>query len=309
MFSESYKVTDDFPGICHGFWEHYYSVRTLEHGGNTDAFSSQITFAPEEGLAVVIMTNQAHERPLCSGIKDKIFGSYKAEKIESILPDASVVEGKYRYMRRPQSGFSKWLNFTVSEVTKIDSKSIDIDGDVYHEISPYVYQYTDEGGASELVYFEVKNGKVNSMYQEYGESEPIGTLTIIYGLGRLILLAMSLVYFVISFIISLIYGLKRKNNLSIRDKKVILLNLVGFVSTVNTMILFLRSATYSSYADLKVHFIVNILAVVVIVFLSSGNLIINIKRKIKNEKKARYILADIFSILYVVLVIACQIYK
>jgi CubicO group peptidase (beta-lactamase class C family) len=110
MFSESYKVTDDFPGICHGFWEHYYAVRTLEHGGNTDAFSSQITFALEEGLAVVIMTNQAHERSLCSGIKDKIFGSYKADKIESILPNSSAVEGKYRYMRRPLSEeASKWI--------------------------------------------------------------------------------------------------------------------------------------------------------------------------------------------------------
>jgi hypothetical protein len=212
-------------------------------------------------------------------------------------------------VKRPLSGFSKWLNFTVSEVTKIDSKSIDIDGDVYHEISHYVYQYTDEGGASELVYFEVENGKVNSMNQEYGESEPVGALTIIYGLGGLILLAMSLVYFVILFIISLIYGLKRKKNLSIKDKKMLLLNLVGFVSTVNTMILFLRAATYPSYADLKIHFVVNILSVVVIVFLLSGNLIINIKRNIKNEKKMRYILADIFSGLYVVLVIACQIYK
>lgn len=82
MFSESYKVTDDFPGICHGFWEHYYSACTLEHAGNTDSFSSQITFAPEEGVAVVIMTNQSHERSLCYGLKDKIFGSYKADKIK-----------------------------------------------------------------------------------------------------------------------------------------------------------------------------------------------------------------------------------
>lgn len=72
MFSESYKVTDDFPSICHGFWEHYYSVRVLEHGGNTDSSSSQIAFAPEKGLALalVIMTNQAHERSLCYGLKD-----------------------------------------------------------------------------------------------------------------------------------------------------------------------------------------------------------------------------------------------
>lgn len=309
MFSESYKVTDDFPGICHGFWEHYYSVRVLEHGGNTDSFSSQIAFAPEEGFAVVIMTNQAHERPLCYGLKDKIFGSYKADKYEGELPDSSVVEGKYRYMRRPQRGFTKWLNFTVSEVTKIDSESIDIDGNVYRQIRPYVYQYTDNGGASELVYFRVKNGHVNSMYQEYGESEPVGTFTITWTFAQLCLLAMSLLYFIVSFIISLIFGLKRKNNLSTRDKKMVLLNMVGFVSTVNTIILFARAITYPSYDDLKVHFIINILSVIFSMTLLCVNLIINIKRKTKNEKKVKYILADIFSTLYVVMVIICQIYK
>jgi len=36
------------------------------------------------------MTYQSHERSLCCGIKDKIFGSYKADKIESILPDSSA---------------------------------------------------------------------------------------------------------------------------------------------------------------------------------------------------------------------------
>ena len=147
------------------------------------------------------------------------------------------------------------------------------------------------------------------MYQEYGESEPVGTLTIISGFVQIGLFAICLVYFVISFIISLIYGLKRKNNLSIRDKKMILLNLVGFASIVNTIILFIRSTTFPSYADFKIHFIINILSVVFIVFLLCWNLIINVKRKTKNEKKVGYILANIFSILYVVLIIAGQIYK
>lgn len=309
MYSKSYEATDDFPGICHGFWEHYYSVRVLEHGGNTDTFSSQIAFAPEEGTAVVVMTNQSHEQPLCVGIKDKIFGSYKADEFENELPDSSIVEGKYRYMRRPYSGFSQWLNFTVSEVTKIDSKSIDIDGDVYHEISPYVYQYTDEGGASELAYFRVRNRQVISMYQEYGEYEPAGTTTIIMGFGRLILFAVCLIYFLTSSVISLIYGLKRRGNLSFRDKKMILLNWTGFLSTVNTVILFTRSTMYPSYAGLKVHFAINILSAVFIISLLGGNFIMNIIRKARNEKKMRYVLTDVFSILYVTLIITCQIYK
>lgn len=309
MFSKSYEPTHDFPGICYGLWEHYYSVRTLEHGGNTDSFSAQITFAPEEGLAVLIMTNQSHERSLCYGLKDKIFGSYKADKYHGELPDSSIVIGNYQNVRRPHSGFSQWMNFIVSEVTVVNEKTIDVDGDVYHQIRPYVYQYIDEGGASEFIYFNVKNGQVKSMYQEYGEYEPIGTYTVITHLGLIGFLILSLIYFVIVFIFSVVCGLKRKKNLSIRDKGMILLNLVGFVSIVNTGILFYRSSMYPSYASLLIHFIINILSILLITVLLCRNLTLEIKRKTKEKRKIGYILANIFAVFYGSLIIFCQLYK
>lgn len=89
----------------------------------------------------------------------------------------------------------------------------------------------------------------------------------------------------------------------------ILLNLVGLVSIVNTMILFARTTTYPSYGDLEVHFIINILSVVFIIFLLCRSLIIKIKRKSKNKINMGYILANIFSVLYVVLIITCKVYK
>ncbi|QVK17674.1 serine hydrolase [Mycoplasmatota bacterium] len=309
LFSKSYVPTDDFPGISHGFWEHYYSVRTLEHGGNTDSFSAQITFAPEEGVAVLIMSNQAHERAICFGLKDKIFGSYKTDNFDGELPDSSIVKGNYWSMRRTHSGFSQWMNLIINEVTVVDENTIDIDGDVYYQIRPYVYQYTDKGGASELIYLDVINGQVKSMYQEYGEYEPISNLVVISRLGVMAFLVFSLIYFIFAFIISVIYGLKRKNNLSIKAKRMIILNIVGFVSIVNTGILFYRSSMYPSYNDLKIHFIVNIIAVVLIMFTLCRNLISAIKRKTEDKRKIGYILANIIAVLYVVIIVACGIYK
>lgn len=309
LFSKSYSPTDDFPGVCHGFGEHYYSVRTLEHGGNTDSFSSQITFAPEEGTAVLVMTNQAHERPLCYGLKDLIFGSYKGEQYDGKLPDSSIVTGNYSSLRKPDSGFSTWLNFIVSEVKAVDENTIDIDGDIYREIKPYVYQYTDENGASELIYFNVENDKVKTMYQKCGEYEPLSTLSII---SRLVLIGLSFLssaYFMIGFVISVIFGFKRENNLSTRNKTMISLNMIGFISIVNTGILFYRSMLYPSYAALKIHFIINILSVVLILIFLSINLITRIRRKAEGKRKIGYILTNIFSVLYVMLVIALQIYK
>ena len=309
MFSKSYEPTDEFPGICHGFWEHYYSVRTLEHGGNTDSFSAQITFAPAEGVAVLVMTNQAHEKPLCYGLKDMIFGSYKAVKYDGKLPNSKIVAGKYLSLRRPYSGFSQWMNFIVNEVTAVDEKTLDIDGDVYHEIRPYVYQYIDKNGASELIYFNVENGQIKSMYQEYGEYEPISTLEVISRLVLIGLFILSFIYFVITFVIFVIFRLKRKNNISTRDKRMISLNIIGFVSIVNTGILFYRSMTYPSYAALKIHFIINILSVVLIVAFLCRNFILLMRREMKDKRKIGYILANIFSALYTGLVIYFQIYK
>lgn len=209
LFSKSYEPAEDFPGICHGFWEHYYSVRVLEHGGNSDSFSAEIAIAPESGLAYVVMTNQAHERALCYGLKDMLFGNFKAE-VQNGLTNSDLVAGSYRSLRRPFSGFTMWLNFIVTEVSIIDENTINIDGDIYRQIKPYVYQYTDDGGASEWVCFNIENGEVKSMYMEYGEYEPVNSLSIMATMLAYIMFIIISIYFAITTVIMVILTLFKK---------------------------------------------------------------------------------------------------
>ena len=59
----SRRVTpcNGLPRNSHGFWEGMYTVDVLEHGGNTDSFSSNFTFSKDENLGIIVMTNQAGE--------------------------------------------------------------------------------------------------------------------------------------------------------------------------------------------------------------------------------------------------------
>ena len=108
MLSTSHSYGKGFPGISHGFWEKFNEVKTLGHGGNTDSFSSYFTIAPEVGFGIVVMTNQANETGLCTGLAKALFGEYSPEYTGE-LPDAHELEGPYIIARRPYSGFSNLI--------------------------------------------------------------------------------------------------------------------------------------------------------------------------------------------------------
>ena len=76
MLTTSDYYNNGLPRNAHGFWEGMYAVNVLEHGGNTDSFSSNFTFSKEENLGVVVMTNQAGESGLSYGLPRLIYGDY-----------------------------------------------------------------------------------------------------------------------------------------------------------------------------------------------------------------------------------------
>lgn len=306
MFVNSYRPAPDVPGIAHGFFEHRYSVKTLEHGGNTDSFSAQITFAPEEEIAVLVMTNQAHEQNLCIGIKDRIFGSYDARPYHKVLPDSSVVEGQYRSLRRPYSGFSQWMNFIVTEVITVDENTIDMDGDVYRQIRPYVYQYTDEGGSSEIIYFNVANEAVKSLHTQYGEYEPIGASYTVYTISSLAFIAFCFFYFVAAAIKNMILLIIKRKDYLTSNKMKIILNMLCLTSTTSTLILFIRSMTYQSYIDLRIHLIYNIICALFVALLLVVEMYFMFVIKTINKRIRIY---HVMSLLWVILIVACQLYR
>src|SRR5699024_5259791 len=107
MLTTSDYYDDGIARNAHGFWQGLYAVEVLEHGGNTDSFSSNFTFSKEENLAVIVMTNQTAESGLCYGLPVYIYGDYVHENTGETLVAADELEGSYMQARQVYKGFSK----------------------------------------------------------------------------------------------------------------------------------------------------------------------------------------------------------
>ena len=74
--SSTYPGTD-IPLNMHGFWTQEYGTTLVGHGGNTDAFSSNILLDLKNGIGYAVMTNQSQEQIYNSEMPQLIFGDKK----------------------------------------------------------------------------------------------------------------------------------------------------------------------------------------------------------------------------------------
>lgn len=315
MLSISYSYGDGFPGIAHGFWENYNAVKTLGHGGNTDSFSSYFTISPETGFALVVMTNQAGETGLCLGLPNALFGKYATE-YEGELPDAHQLAGSYITARRPYSGFTKVMGFLqIYSVKAIDSHTIEVSGNTFTQISPYVYQNDGNSQALESVgflCFTVENGAVVRVSMAYGDLLPVsgyeGYMLIISAI-----LAIACILYIIAAILIIVIGAirnRRKGIASSPLKKLnISLNLAGIAALLNILILVLRAFQYSSYEALNIHFGINI-AYMLFALLNIVFMIAKWKRSAPSRKQNLFYMSScIASVILIVLMIVWELYK
>ncbi|MHA7962923.1 serine hydrolase domain-containing protein [Paenibacillus sp. CAU 1782] len=155
MHSPLYRHHPDMPGNAHGFWERFAGeVRVLEHGGNTDGFTSQLSLAPKEGIGISILTNAESEMAGArSGLIKLFIGSTFAEPQQAASLDHSKdVAGRYRSARaissRPLKVFSvladgdTLVKANRDGTIKLLMPEYDIALD-YVETAPYLYQRID----------------------------------------------------------------------------------------------------------------------------------------------------------------------
>lgn len=315
MLSTSHSYAEDFPGISHGFWEKFGAVKTLGHGGNTDSFSSYFTIAPEADFGLVVMTNQANETGLCTGLAKALFGEYSSE-YSGELPDAYGLEGSYMIARRPYNGFGKLMGYlSIYNVKAIDSHTLELLGIKFTQVSPYVFQNT--GGSEaldlpDLLYFAVEDDNVVSVAMPYMVLLPITGYDKCVMTVSVILAVVSVLYLVAAIFIIVIGGIRnRKKGIpsSLIKKLNMSLNLAGVAALVNTLILAMRALQYSSYAALRIHFGINI-AYMVFVPLCLCLMAVNRKKaKISKAGKLFHISSGVASIIFIVLMILWEFYK
>lgn len=274
MLTRSHSAAEDMPGIAHGFWEYPGAHRTLGHGGNTIAFSTNLMLVPEDRFAVVVMTNQAGESHIVHGLTKAVVGQ-RVQTEGAVLPDVSEVEGRFVAARRPGHGFMKlfpYLTMMKLEPQGANELKVALAGmsGSYKQVQPYLYEKTggDSGlDAWPMLYAKVKEGKVEavSVYTtDYLPLSPGRSMPVL--LLSAALAGLAIVYFVIAPLVWLVKALLRRlrarNRPAPRPANLKLaagLTLTGTGLVVNNLVLALRMLSNSerAYAEVYPQIIVN----------------------------------------------------
>jgi hypothetical protein len=317
MLQTSLSFRDGFPRFSHGFMHHYGAVRVLGHGGNTVAFSTLFTIAPEERFGLVVMTNQAGETALCSGLTKALFGEFVPPETTAEVANASELSGIFTLARRQKSGFAGLLmSLTIFPVRAIDENTLNIAGSVFTQVYPYVFRNT--GGfyfldIFDFIFFETESGPdlspaVTRVSVNYFDFLPISIGSLIINFGSAVLFLLCILYIFVAFIISII-GAVRNRKKNIPSGLVKKLNIVLYASmaaaVVNNVILALRALNFSAYSSLRLHLIFNI-AFIIFVPICVGFMWLNRKQTTTKASAVFNMFTMISSLVYAVLLIVWE---
>jgi CubicO group peptidase (beta-lactamase class C family) len=305
----------NIPRIAHGFFESNHAVPTLEHGGNTAAFSSNFIIDPASGFGMVVVTNQQNEWEYCTGLTDKLFGEYKPAAYSGEMPDSSQVEGKYQRARRVVHGFGKiffFLNTSTVNISAINSRTYNIGSHIpFKQIAPDVYVPVRHSGFAYFVRDDqgavIKlSGPSSDLFPITGmAAHSIGITLIILGFGAAVTL-LALIGGLIGWIIR---RFKREAKLSSRFNKYhIGMSLAGLIFIINNYILLYRNLNFTAYSAVRIHFLLNI----IYILLSAGYLALLLVKLRHIEagkiRKILYILTGISVLLFSALIIGWDLY-
>ncbi|MBT2289328.1 beta-lactamase family protein [Paenibacillus albidus] len=275
MLTQSYAAGEDMPGIAHGFWEYPGVHRTLGHGGNTIAFSTNLQLVPEERFAVVIMTNQSAEAGIVHGLTKAMLGKREAAAVSGNLPDAAELEGSYVAARRPAKGFMNlypYLTLLKVEPAGEDQIRISLAGMTagYKQIQPHLYEKTGGDPALDMwpmLHFQVSGGKVQSIYAYTTEYLPLPAgKTMPMLIVSAILAVVSVLYFIMAPFVLLVRAILNKRRritrsapLSVIHNIVVGLTLTGTGMVINNLLLAIRmlSNNERAYSEVFPQIILN----------------------------------------------------
>ena len=311
MLTTSDYYDDGIARNAHGFWQGMYSVGVLEHGGNTDSFSSNFTFSKEENLAIIVMTNQIAETGLSYGLPVYIYGDYVHEDSEGALSTARELEGSYMQARQVYKGFSKLMGvFMTGHLKAEDDSTFALFGKTFKQVSPYLYRSTDEHNL--FLHFTQSDGKVEKVSMMTSDLLPMSTGMKGFAIFSGITAVSSILYLFVSLIAMAVNSIRKRKKsittLPIR-KWSILLNTAGIMVLVNVALLAYRTLYYASYTSLKIHFWVNY------AYLAFAAICITMiamqwkKARYSKLQSINYILSCIVAFLLAVLLIGWELYK
>lgn len=161
LLSTSYTADEAVAGIAHGFFEYDGECRAYWHNGGTENFSSILAVAPEKDFAVVALANSEAGYDLIEKVAFTCLDKKNAtvDTAGKNMPDPEAVVGNYYLQRRCTHGISKLAylpNLTDVKVRKHSEDEVAVNGVIYRQVEPYVYQSEKDGSKGRFV---LENGK------------------------------------------------------------------------------------------------------------------------------------------------------
>jgi len=161
LLSTSYCANKEVSGIAHGFIEYDGEYETYWHNGGTENFSTFFAVVPSEDYAIALVANTANG---ISTIQKLGFQTVQKkdvvlEKPQKNLPNTKIVQGKYMDFRQVHHGITQlfYLFPEALDIKAVNNTQISINGDLYTQIKPYLYQNVKTGIKGTFV---VESGKV-----------------------------------------------------------------------------------------------------------------------------------------------------
>lgn len=285
MHEQTYSINPHVPGNAHGFWEGFNGGnRVIGHGGNVVGYTSYLALVPEENFGICILMNVANE---ASGIRtdliSALIGENEKPKAVSVSKNDKIVEGTYRIARGVYSNFLSFLPVISNDdyiITENEKGGINLKTSYekepihYVETSPLVYERVDDhltlmdksGLDMSRMAFEVNGGKVVKMsFGVISDFLPVKALerastNMILFLACFIVFVLYSFFFLFNFIRRLIKSRKEQVNiLSKGYKSTVVLAIIGMVTCLNIILLFVRFITdpFQSLLSLQIHLFIN----------------------------------------------------
>lgn len=262
IFETTYAITEGEAGIAHGFFEYDKNQNVFLHYGNSICFSSVLALDIEKRSAVIIASNQSNEFDIVNGLLDTLLEEKERIQAESgqieyadlswsntYVPARYVNSGYLRLLR--ESAFLSLIDVSEDAVvlSQLGVKIVfeNEDGNYIYDNDEVILGITD----NKVTHFKL--GDVEYVPTVLGRSEFFLILSIL-------VLALCILYFVLSSISKLIFIIKRyfyKEHCGIIDWNKWLISVTGFVILINNVCLILNSLPWPVSGEITLFITMN----------------------------------------------------
>jgi len=259
IFTPSSLDPVNHPATHHGFITYSGALPTFGHSGSTVGFSTDFAIVPEARFGFVLLTNATGHMEFIPALHEILLGRPQTPIAGSNLPSAEDVEGHFVTARRYSGNFLEFLSYTgmagipIVQVNALDEITIEVSlmvlgSAVYVQTEPYIFQfyYSQDSLLFESfiphLHFRIEDGVPVQVLVGNGfdfTSLPSGR-SMPFLIGSLIIVVLSVMFFIIAPIVLFIIFLVRRKKQKPRahfDRFRMGFLLSGTLLTLNTLIL------------------------------------------------------------------------